>query len=243
MRCPKFYRCDRHTNSNQFTFIRRVTARNNHCREKYLSLNSSCNPLKIILQLFFATAQEDSSEEACSRLPVCGHDTTERNKEGGLERPRLLPYSLCVPIMACLLIPGTDYSRCARWLEYWSFSFQTTFVILPAQSLLLVVSRYPLGQVHTKLPSVLLHLYWHKDCGHSSMSIIWTNIWILNDVLLFVGETWFTDSRNLAWIDKKLNREANKPTNDIIAIRLTAIKFSSAQLLDPLHLWHKSDMV
>ena len=111
----------------------------------------------------------------------------------GLERPRLLPYSLCVPIMACLLIPGTDYTRCARWLEYWSYNFQTTFAILPAQSLLLVVSRYPLGQVHTKLPSVLLQLYWHKDCGHSSMSIMWTNIWILNDVLLFVGETWFTD--------------------------------------------------
>ena len=90
------------------------TARNNHCKEKYLNLNSSCNPLKIILQLFFATAQKDSSEEACSRLPVCGHDTTERNKEGGLERPRLLPYSLCVPIMACLLTPGTDYTRCAR---------------------------------------------------------------------------------------------------------------------------------
>ena len=101
------------------------TARNNHCKEKYLNLNSSCNPLKIILQLFFATAQKDSSEEACSRLPVCGHDTTERNKEGGLERPRLLPYSLCVPIMACLLTPGTDYTRCARWLEYWSFNFQT----------------------------------------------------------------------------------------------------------------------
>lgn len=145
--------------------------------------------------------------------------------------------------MACLLIPGTDYTRCARWLEYWSFNFQTTFVILPAQSLLLVVSRYPLGQVQTKLPSVLLHLYWHKDCGHSSMSIMWTNIWILNDVLLFVGETWFTDSRNLAWMDKKLNREASKPTNDIIAIRLTAIKFSSTQLLDPLHQWHKSYMV